>query len=313
MKRHVQQPGIRPWAGEDLIELQAEPLKALDGFFSEYGSCIIQGCQITDNGSDTYNISAGLLALAGTDVNGNSTFKVVPFSGVTDVPFPVYFKLAYSTVERSYLDGQVKAIAYNYRAEVFTVQPEGEFLELSEDNVIRFVDVIQCDPLHRFFSDTERLKLQGIAAGANNYTHPASHPASMIAEATNKRFMTDAERNTLSSLGTSYAKADFSNVTTQSLGQNGYCKFPNGLLIQWGFASNSTAGNLTAYFPLSFYDSNYSITTTIETVSSEQSVYTATPYAKYSSYFSVRRRYATGTENGDTARSFTWIAIGRWK
>lgn len=28
MKRHIQQPGVRQWAGEDLIELQAEPLKA---------------------------------------------------------------------------------------------------------------------------------------------------------------------------------------------------------------------------------------------------------------------------------------------
>ena len=316
MKRHVQTPGIRQWAGEDLIELQSEPLKALDGFFSQYGPCIIQGCQVTYNSNNTYAIAPGLVALSGTDADGKDTFKVVPFSGVSEVPLPVYLTLAYSVVERAYQDGKVKPIAYNYRAEVTTVEPENSsFLELSEDNIIRFVDVIQCDPTHRFFSDAERQKLNGIAAGANNYMHPASHPASMIAEATNKRFMTDAERSTISSLGTSYAKADFSNITSKSMGQNGYYKLPDGLLIQWGYASNSSNGNMTVYFPLSFYDTNYSITTTMETVSSEPSVYTATPYSKYSSSFSVRRRYAAGTDfsNGDTARSFWWFAIGRWK
>ena len=38
----------------------------------------------------------------------------------------------------------------------------------------------------------------------------------------------------LSTLGTKYAKADFSNAITKDLSQNGYYKFPDGLLIQWG-------------------------------------------------------------------------------
>lgn len=312
MKRHVQQPGVRQWAGEDLIELQSEPLKALDGFFSEYGSCIIQGCQVTDNGNGTYDISAGLLALAGTDVNGSSTFKIVPFSGVTDVPFPVYFKLAYSIVERSYLDGQVKPIAYNYRAEVSTVQPEGECLELSEDNVIRFVDVIQCDSLHRFFSDSERLKLKGIAAGANNYTHPTSHPASMIAEGVNKRFMTDAERTSLSSLET-YAKKDFSNITSKSMGQNGYYKLPDGLLVQWGYSSTS-GRNKTIYLPHSFYDTTYKVMIAMCRISDNTTNLTSDVYTKNVSSFSMFGLYhATDTNNGAYSYGFDWIAVGRWK
>ena len=40
----------------------------------------------------------------------------------------------------------------------------------------------------------------------------------------------------LSSLGTTYAKADLSNVITKSLGLNGYYKFPDGLLMQWGYS-----------------------------------------------------------------------------
>ena len=44
----------------------------------------------------------------------------------------------------------------------------------------------------------------------------------------------------LSTLGTKYAKADFSNVITKVLSQNGYYKFPDGLLIQWGYASSGS-------------------------------------------------------------------------
>ena len=51
-------------------------------------------------------------------------------------------------------------------------------------------------------SDGDKAKLDGIAAGANNYTHPASHPATMIDEDTTHRFMTDAERTKLTGIET---------------------------------------------------------------------------------------------------------------
>lgn len=116
-----------------------------------------------------------------------------------------------------------------------------------------------------------------------------------------------------SSLGANAALKDFSNVTTKNLSQNGYYKFPDGLMIQRGKGSSSVAGNMTVYLPVSFLDTTYCLVTTMETLSGEQSVYTAVPYSKATSYFSVRRRYATGTDCGDTARSFDWFAVGRWK
>lgn len=42
----------------------------------------------------------------------------------------------------------------------------------------------------------DKAKLNGIAIGANNYTHPSTHPASMITESTTKRFVSDSERST---------------------------------------------------------------------------------------------------------------------
>ena len=44
------------------------------------------------------------------------------------------------------------------------------------------------------YTTAEKQKLAGIAAGANNYQHPASHPATMIAQDETHRFITDAER-----------------------------------------------------------------------------------------------------------------------
>lgn len=50
-------------------------------------------------------------------------------------------------------------------------------------------------------------KLNGIAEGANKYTHPATHPATMITQDTTHRFITDTERATWN------AKADIKRIT----------------------------------------------------------------------------------------------------
>lgn len=45
------------------------------------------------------------------------------------------------------------------------------------------------------YTTAEKQKLAGIAAGANNYQHPASHPATMIQEDASHRFVTDTEKS----------------------------------------------------------------------------------------------------------------------
>ena len=44
------------------------------------------------------------------------------------------------------------------------------------------------------YTNAEKTKLAGIEANANNYTHPSSHPASIITETSEKRFVTDSEK-----------------------------------------------------------------------------------------------------------------------
>lgn len=48
-------------------------------------------------------------------------------------------------------------------------------------------------------------KLNGIATGANNYTHPTSHPASIITQDANNRFSSDAEKASWNSRTRKYA------------------------------------------------------------------------------------------------------------
>ncbi len=143
MKEHVQKTGVRKYAGDDLIELQAEPLKAIQKFVEEYGMCIIQGCTVVPSGN-LYNITPGVVALSGTDADGNNTFKIVQFAGAEDVSLPVYLILTHTVSTREYGDGKVKPIAYNYVASPTVIRPEEGvmFLEITESGGRRFVDAI---------------------------------------------------------------------------------------------------------------------------------------------------------------------------
>lgn len=46
------------------------------------------------------------------------------------------------------------------------------------------------------YTTEEKTKLAGVAANANNYVHPSTHEASVIAEDSTHRFVTDAEKTT---------------------------------------------------------------------------------------------------------------------
>ena len=52
------------------------------------------------------------------------------------------------------------------------------------------------DSLKGYMTPELKKKLDGIAAGANNYIHPSTHPASMITQDTTHRFVTDTEKTT---------------------------------------------------------------------------------------------------------------------
>lgn len=139
-----------------------------------------------------------------------------------------------------------------------------------------------------------------------------THKASDVTEETNKRFVTDEEKDELSNLSTTYAKADLSNAMTVSLGQNGYAKFNNGLLIQWGYFSAGASNNQSINFPVSF-KSCFSLAFSSSTNNTDNSIWSVNYAAIYASYFTVYRRYANAGSVSPSSQSFRWIAIGSWK
>lgn len=69
-----------------------------------------------------------------------------------------------------------------------------------------------------FLSAADKTKLDGIAAGANNYTHPASHPPSIITQDASNRFVTDAEKTAWNSKQAALASGtNIKTVNGQSL------------------------------------------------------------------------------------------------
>lgn len=143
-----------------------------------------------------------------------------------------------------------------------------------------------------------------------------AHTASDVTEETNKRFMTDAERTKLDGIDLSlYAKADLSNAMTVSLNQNGYAKFNNGLLIQFGFIS-TTGRERTVYLPVSFYDTTYHVFPAPEAPSDINVVETLYLSYKATSNFRIKGSFvnpANNNEYGYPGEAFHWLAIGRWK
>lgn len=112
---------------------------------------------------------------------------------------------------------------------------------------------------------------------------------------------------------TTYAKADLSNAMTVSLGQNGYAKFNNGLLIQWGYSSGTSSAAQTVYMPTSFYDTNYIAIGSVIKNNADNNAYTFCPIYGYSiNSFKVDRNFVS-TSTGVSSAKFNWIAIGRWK
>ena len=144
---------------------------------------------------------------------------------------------------------------------------------------------------------------------AGNYAASVhEHQASDIQETTDKKVMTAEERNILSTLGTKSIL-----VESQSLGQNGYLKCSNGLLIQWGKHSGSTSPSVTIYLTESFLDADYIIQGSIIKDASDNNVYSALPIANPTkNSFKLDRNFSS-TDIGVSSAKFNWIAIGRWK
>lgn len=107
-----------------------------------------------------------------------------------------------------------------------------------------------------------------------------------------------------SSLGT---KAEI--IEAENIEQNGYKKYGDGMLIQWGYSTY--AGNtINMYFPTSFYYANYSIVTCATGGAATVDALSLIIVREYLSYCVVR---GIASSHNTHSNPFYWIAIGRWK
>jgi hypothetical protein len=88
------------------------------------------------------------------------------------------------------------------------------------------------------YTAAEKTKLAGVAAGATNYTHPATHPPAIIAQDASNRFVTDAEKTAWN------AKAGAAVATTAT---NGLMSAADKTLLNNNTGFGTTAGTATAY------------------------------------------------------------------
>lgn len=104
--------------------------------------------------------------------------------------------------------------------------------------------------------------------------------------------------------------------SAHNLSQNGYQKFNNGLMIQWGYTRGSSSGGKNVYMPMSFINSTYNVQSAgiLQNIN-ERIVYSPSVYTKGTSYFTIYTRYIVqGSTNVETTSwYFEWFAIGQWK
>lgn len=117
---------------------------------------------------------------------------------------------------------------------------------------------------------------------------------------------------TQSSLGT---KADLINA--RSISQNGYKKYEDGMLIQWGRISNPGESRVI-YLPCSFLDEYYSLNTGFYRGSyqSYDAVFCVSIRAQEKDKFTVRTSYIYDmSDRGYSASGsyVSWFAVGKWK
>lgn len=118
--------------------------------------------------------------------------------------------------------------------------------------------------------------------------------------------------NTVSTnLNGAYVYSSSAVAVSSSFGSNGYTKFNNGLLIQWG---NTIGGNnKSVYFPVAFANTNYIVTTTSQDTSSNLVIKNAIS-SKYTTYFKLYSNYInTNPSAGTAGSSLYWLAVGTWR
>lgn len=136
------------------------------------------------------------------------------------------------------------------------------------------------------YTTIEKGKLAGIEENANNYTHPATHPATMITEDSTHRFMTDTERSKLAGIEDG---AQVNDPNTCVLSHYLRIKLQNSDGVVDGTPIGFTGGNIT----IAFADGSYQISTTDDSFTDEMFGRVNDPYRVLEYKFETDTWYIT--------------------
>lgn len=163
MKEQVQEIGVKKWYGGDWLSMQTELYAALGALLEDLGSCILSGCQVTDNGNSTYNVSAGIAYLKDSTGANGKFCRVYAQTGVAAASFPIFIvqasrdKTQVPTYGREYKDASIRNVIVEYYGNVLTTQPaHAHFVSITSAGVTtRLRDMLQ-SASYRFVTDAEK-------------------------------------------------------------------------------------------------------------------------------------------------------------
>jgi hypothetical protein len=228
MKRHIQNSGLKKWFGNYFVELESEPLKAIDQWASAYEGCIVSGGALSLISGTTYNVAAAMVVLK---IDGEYKVAPLPATDSVDVSVQKAIRLKKTSITGQYQNPTDLIIAYDYSAEIInytaglgTLNQDYLLIPTNGGAIRAYTDVLKealtvvTAASKGLMSAADKNKLDGVAVNANNYLHPAAHVASMITESTTRRFVSDAEKATWNSkaAGThGHAASEITESTTR--------------------------------------------------------------------------------------------------
>lgn len=119
MKEYVQKPGVRPWHGNELVDLQAENMDAIVMQLKKFGAFIIDG--IDAAGPGPYSFSPGLAFMEHPD----DGWKLVRFSGAVPTGLGGIIYVSKNTSQKLYNDGNNHDALYEYTAAFYDEDAAG--------------------------------------------------------------------------------------------------------------------------------------------------------------------------------------------
>ncbi|WP_053405005.1 tail fiber protein [Persicobacter sp. CCB-QB2] len=111
MKRQTQDVGIKKWWGDYFVDMQDQIYTVLDRLFSQYGNCVIEGCETTGTAGN-WSISEGLVGIIHADGFRVGRLEAQSVTGLTEV----HFEMEKITHDGEYKDGGIRPIAFEYKA-----------------------------------------------------------------------------------------------------------------------------------------------------------------------------------------------------